>query len=131
LAAVRLLLDVSTPQKAWQGIDPERMELLCVVTPHWAAAFAAHGFGVGLASNARLARDWRAADIEPAEGALPQVLEALARALPYTGRDLGALLAVELADESGSAECVLVTAALRGCARPPGAAARRATDTVV
>jgi uncharacterized protein (DUF58 family) len=113
LAAVRLLLDVSTLQKAWQGIDPERMELLCVVTASLAAAFAAHGFGVGLASNARLARDWRAADIEPAEGALPQVLEALARALPYAGCDLGALLAAELADESGSAECVLVTAALR------------------
>ena len=113
LAAVRLLLDVSTPQKAWQGIDPERMELLCVVTASLAAAFAAHGFGVGLASNARLARDWRAADIEPAEGALPHVLEALARALPYTGRDLGALLDAELADEGGSAECVVVTAALR------------------
>ena len=113
LAAVRLVLDVGSPQKAWQGVDPERMELLCVVTASLAAALAARGFAVGLVSNAHLARDWRAADIEPAEGALPEVLEVLARALPYTGRDLGAVLDAELADKSGTAECVVVTAALR------------------
>ena len=113
LAAVRLLLDVSTPQKAWQGIDPERMELLCVVAASLAAAFAAQGFGVGLASNARLARDWRVVDIEPAEGALPEVLEALARALPYASCDLAAVLAAELADESSRADRVVVTAKLR------------------
>jgi uncharacterized protein (DUF58 family) len=113
LAAVRLLLDVSTLQNVWQGIDPERVELLCVVTASLAAAFAAHGFGVGLASNARLARDWRVVDIEPAEGALPEVLESLARVLPYAGCDLGSVLGAETADESGRAECVVVTAALR------------------
>jgi uncharacterized protein (DUF58 family) len=131
LAAVRLLLDVSTLQKAWQGVDPERMELLCVVTASLATAVAAHGFGVGLASNARLARDWRALDIEPAEGALPQVLEALARALPYAGCDFGAMIAAELADENNSAECVVVTAALRPGTRDRLAQLRAERPTTV
>lgn len=131
LAAVRLLLDVSTPHAAWQGIDPERMELLCVVAASLAAAFAAHGFGVGLASNARLARDWRVVDIEPAEGALPEVLEALARALPYASRDLAAVLAAELADESSRADCVVLTAALRAGVRGYVAQLRAERPTTV
>jgi uncharacterized protein (DUF58 family) len=131
LAAVRLLLDVSAPQTAWEGVDPGLMELLCVVTASLAAAFAADGFGVGLVSNARLARDWRAADIEPADGALPEVLETLARLLPYTGSGLGALLAAELADESGGADCVVVTAALRPGVRGSLAQLRAQRPTTV
>lgn len=131
LAAVRLLVDVSTLRAAWQGIDPERMELLCVVAASLAAAFAAQGFGVGLASNARLARDWRAVDIEPAEGALPEVLEALARSLPYASRDLAAVLAAELADESSRADCVVVTAALRPGVRGHVAQLRAERPTTV
>ena len=113
LAAVRLLLDVGVLQNAWQAADPEILELLCVVTASLAAAFAGRGFGVGLASNAWLTRDWRAVDIEPAEGALPQVLETLARVLLFTARDFGQVLAAELGDEAGGADCVVVTAALR------------------
>lgn len=131
LAAVRLLLDVGAPGKAWQGIDPERMELLCVVTASLAAAFAAHGFGVGLASNAHQTRDWRVVDIEPADGALPEVLEALARALPYTGRDLGVVLAAELADESSNADCVVVTTVLRPGVRATLAQLRAERPTTV
>jgi uncharacterized protein (DUF58 family) len=131
LAAVRLLLDVSTLQNVWQGIDPARVELLCVVTASLAVAFAAHGFGVGLASNARLARDWRAVDIEPAEGALPVVLESLARVLPYAGCDLGSVLDAELADESSRAECVVVTAALRAGVRGALAQVRAQRPTKV
>ena len=78
-----------------------------------ATAFAAHGFGVGLASNASLTREWRAVDMEPEQGALPQVLETLARLRPYTVRDFGSVLAAELADESSRADCVVVTATLR------------------
>ena len=131
LAAARLLLDVSTPRKAWQGIDPELLELLCVVTASLAAAFAAHGSGVGLASNARLARDWRPVDIEPAEGALPEVLAALARVLPYANRDLAGVLDDEFADESGSADCVVVTAALRPGVRGRVAQLRAERPTIV
>ncbi len=131
LAAVRLLLDVSGLRRAWEGIDPDLMELLCVVAASLAAAFAARGHGVGLASNARLTRDWRAADIEPAEGALPEVLEALARMLPYSGRGLGALLSAELAGGSSRAEHVVVTAALRSGARGPLAQLRAERPTRV
>jgi uncharacterized protein (DUF58 family) len=113
LAAVRLLLDVGVLQNAWQGIGPESMELLCVVTASLAGAFAAQGFGVGLASNARLTGDWRTADIEPAQGTLPEILEMLARVHLFTARDFERMLAVELADERSRAECVVVTAALR------------------
>ena len=131
LAAVRLLLDVSGRHSAWEGIDPELMELLCVVAGSLATVFAAHGFGVGLASNARLARDWRVADIEPAEGALPEVLETLARVLPYPGRGLGELLAAELAEENSMADCVVVTAALRPGARRSLTQLRAARPTKV
>ncbi len=127
LAAVRLVLDVGGARNAWQAIDPDRMELLCVVVASLAVAFAAHGFGVGLASNAWLTRDWRAVDIEPAEGALPQVLETLARVIAFTARDFGPVLDAEVADESSTADCVVVTAALRSDLREsPDAAARRA-----
>jgi uncharacterized protein (DUF58 family) len=113
LAAVRLLLDVGGPFNTWQAVDSESLERLCCVVASLAVAFAAQGFAVGLASNARLTRDWRAVDIEPAEGALPEVLETLARVIPFTARDVGPVLTAELADESSRADCVVVTAALR------------------
>jgi hypothetical protein len=126
-----LLLDVGVLQNTWQGVGPERTELLCVVTASLAAAFAAHGFGVGLASNARLTRDWRAVDVEPAEGALPDVLETLARVDRSTVRDFGQVLAAELADESGTADCVVITAALRPGVRGYVARLRAERPTVV
>jgi uncharacterized protein (DUF58 family) len=113
LAAVRLLLDLGVSDNAWQSVNPQRTELMCVVTASLAAAFAARGFGVGLVSNARLVRDWRAVDIEPAEGALPEVLETLACVLSSVRCDLGVLLAAELASENNNADCVVVTTALR------------------
>ncbi len=113
LAAVRLLLDVRSLQKAWEGIDPELMELLCVVTASLADAFAAHGFGVGLASNALLTRDWRPVDVPAEQGALPEVLETLAQMRSFSARDFGYVLAGELDDFDGRADCVVVTAALR------------------
>jgi uncharacterized protein (DUF58 family) len=131
LAAVRLLLDVGVLQNTWQGVGPERTELLCVVTASLAAAFAAHGFGVGLASNARLTRDWRAVDVETAEGALADVLETLARVDRSTVRDFGQVLAAELADERANADCVVITAALRPGVRAYVARLRVERPTVV
>ncbi|HEY5387217.1 MAG TPA: DUF58 domain-containing protein [Thermoleophilia bacterium] len=113
LAAVRLLVDVGSLHKAWEGIDPELMELLCVVAASLATEFADRGYGVGLTANARLTREWRAVDVPPEHGALPEVLETLARLLPYASRDFGSLLAAEAADESATADCVVVAAALR------------------
>jgi uncharacterized protein (DUF58 family) len=131
LAAVRLLVDVGSLHKAWEGIDPELMELLCVVAASLATEFADRGFGVGLASNARLTREWRAVDLHPAHGALPEVLETLARLLPYTSRDFGTVLAEEAADESATADCVVVTAALRPGMRPQLARLRAERPTRV
>lgn len=113
VAAVRLLLDVGVLEQAWMGVDPERVELLCVVTASLAAAFAGRGFRVGLASNARLAGDWRAVDIEPQEGALDDVLETLGRLLVYPPDDFSRVLAAELRAESDTADCVIVVPALR------------------
>jgi uncharacterized protein (DUF58 family) len=113
LAAVRLLLDVRSLQKAWEGIDPELMELLCVVTASLAAAFAERGFGVGLASNAMLTRDWGAVDVPAEQGALPDVLETLAQLRSFSARDFGHVLTHELGGADGRADCVVVTAALR------------------
>ena len=84
-----------------------------MVSASLAAAFATRGYAVGLASNASLSQELHAVDLAPAHGALPDLLEALARLRPFTVRDYGSVLADELADESGGADCVLVTARLR------------------
>ncbi len=117
IAAVRLLLDVGSLYKAWEAIDAELMELLCVVSASLAAAFATRGYAVGLASNASLSQELNAVDLSPAHGVLPDVLEAIARLRPFTVRDYGSVLAAELADESGEADCVLVTGRLRPAVR--------------
>jgi uncharacterized protein (DUF58 family) len=117
LAAVRLLLDVGVYQHAWQGVDPERVELLCAVTASLASAFADGGHAVGLASNALLAGCWRAVDLEPAEGALDEVLETLARVIVLPPDDFARVLAAEADDEAQTADRVIVTPALRAPAR--------------
>ena len=117
------------PLQAWEAIDAELMELLCVVSASLAAEFATRGYAVGLASNASLSQELHAVDLTPAHGALPDVLEAIARLRPFTVRDFGAVLADELADERGAADCVRRhgEAAARG-PRAARAAARRAAD---
>ena len=117
LAAVRLLLDVGVFEHAWQGVDPARVELLCVVTASLASAFALGGQAVGLGSNARLIDDWQPVDIEPREGALDEVLETLGRVLVMAPDDFAPVLAAELVDDRGPADLVVVTASLRPPAR--------------
>jgi uncharacterized protein (DUF58 family) len=113
LAAVKILLDVGVYEHVWQGVDPERVELLCTVAASVASAFAASGHAVGLSSNARVTGDWRLVDLEPAEGALDEVLEALARVIALPPDDFAGVLAAEAADETATADCVIVTPALR------------------
>ena len=114
--AVRLLLDAGSVYGTWERIDPALMELLCVVAATLATALAAHGYAVGLASNACLANKRCAADVQPVHGALPDVLETLARVGPHTAGDYDSVLAAELVDE-GSADCVAITATLRPAVR--------------
>lgn len=117
LAAVRILFDVNVLEHAWMGVDPGRVELLCVAAASLASACSAEGSSVGLASNARLTGDWRPIDIEPQEGALAEVLEALGRVFAYPADDFSAILSAELATGRPDADCLLVVPALRTRAR--------------
>ena len=56
--------------------------------PRWRRPSPAAGSGSGLASNARLAGDWRAVDIEPREGALRRSARDAGRVLVYPPRRL-------------------------------------------
>jgi uncharacterized protein (DUF58 family) len=118
LAAVKLLVDVGVTEHAWQGVDPERVELLCVVAASLAAAVAERGSGVGIVSNAHLAGKAGTVDVEPREGALDEVLESLARVLVLLAHDFRLVLEAELADVDADADCLLVVPALRPPVRP-------------
>jgi uncharacterized protein (DUF58 family) len=131
LAAVRLLLDVSSRHRSWEAIAPGPMEVLCVVTASLAAGLSEAGLAVGFASNASDTGDHRAVDLAPAPGALPDVLEAIARLRPFTTRDFGALLLDEAQDASSTAECVVVTTRLGAAARAAVARLRRERPTTV
>jgi uncharacterized protein (DUF58 family) len=113
LASVRVLLDVGSLYRAWEAVEPELMELLCVTAASLASAFAERGYAVGFASNAADAGEAWVVDLEPATGALPEVLEAIARLRPFTFRDYGSVLREELEGDGAGAECVVVTARLR------------------
>jgi uncharacterized protein (DUF58 family) len=130
LAAVRVLLDAGSLHRAWEGLEPAFMELLCVVAASLASAYADRGYAVGFASNAAVGRDERTGGVAPATGALPEVLEAIARLRPYTYRDYGAVLRDELEGGDG-AECVVVTARLRPETRAVLALLRRERPTSV
>ena len=113
LASVRVLLDVGSLYRAWESVEPELMELLCVVAASLTSAYADRGYAVGFASNAAGAGEAAAVDLEPATGALPEVLEAIARLRPFSFRVYGSVLRDELEDHGAGAECVVVTARLR------------------
>ena len=131
LAAVRLLLDLGSLYRSWEAIEPELMELLCVVAASLAAAFADAGCAVGLATNATDAQGHRLVDLSPASGALPDILEVIARLRPFTARDYGSVLRAELEDETASAECVVITARLRPEVRSTIAQLRQDRPTTV
>jgi uncharacterized protein (DUF58 family) len=131
LAAVRILLDMGSRYRAWEAIEPELMEVVCVVGASLAAAFAARAYAVGIASNAAQGQGPGALDLPAAYGALPDVLEAIARLRPFTVRDYGAVLAAELADDARAADCVLVTARLRPAVRRNIARLRAERPTTV
>ena len=131
LAAVRILLDVGGTERSWEVSSAERNELLCVVAASLAAAFDARGFGVGLASNARVDRDWRAVDIEPTQGALSDLLETLGRVRLFPAGGFEEVLTAELADQTSRSDCVVVTASLRSPVRECVARLRAERPTTV
>jgi uncharacterized protein (DUF58 family) len=113
LGEVKLLLDVGVYEHAWTGVDPDRVELLCVVAASFATAYAARGFRVGLASNARLEGDRRTVDIQPSEAALDDVLETLGRVFVYPADDFSGVLTAELCADMTDTGCLLIVPALR------------------
>ena len=131
LASVRVLLDAGSLSRAWEGVEPELMELLCVVAASLASACDERGYAVGFASNAASAGEAWVADLEPATGALPEVLEAIARLRPFSLRDYGAVLRDELEGDGAGAECVVVTARLRPAVRDVLALLREDRPTTV
>ena len=131
LASVRVLLDVGSLYRAWEGVEPELMELLCVVAASLASAYAERGYAVGFASNAADAGEAWVVDLEPATGALPEVLEAIARLRPFSFRDYGSVLRDELEDGGAGAECVVVIARLRPAVRDVLALLREDRPTTV
>lgn len=131
LAAVRVLLDAGSRYRSWEGIDPALMELLCVVGASLASAYSELGHAVGFATNAAGDKEKRAAVVEPATGALPEVLEAIARLRPYTYRDYGSVLREELEEGDSGVACAVVTARLRAEVRAVLALLRRERPTTV
>lgn len=112
LAEVRILLNVRSRERPYEGVDVEAVELLCVTAASCAAALAEAGFAVGLHSNARLHRDWRRLEIEPGSGTLPEILEALARVLAYPPPPFEDVLLRELDDDRAACDYLIVTPAL-------------------
>jgi uncharacterized protein (DUF58 family) len=130
LAAVRVLLDVGSLYRPWEAIQQELMELLCVVAASLASACAERGYAVGFASNAAGAGEGRVPDLEPATGALSEVLDVIARLRPFTSRDYGSVLRAELDGDAGTA-CIVVTSRLRPEARETLAMLRAERPTTV
>lgn len=113
-ADARILLNLRVFEHAWQGVDPDTVELLCVVAASAAAALAEEGFAVGLSSNAVVAGTHSRLDIEPAPGTLPDLLDALARVVPFPAPAFDPVLRDELDDETSDAVRLVVTPTLSG-----------------
>lgn len=131
LAAVRLLLDVTSLRRSWEVIEPELLELLCVVAASLTSAFAERGCAVGLASNAAPVGQTEALDLPAAHGGLQDVLLGLARLSPLTVCDFGGVLRQELAAGDDGAGCVVIAARLRPAAQEATAGLRASRPTSV
>lgn len=116
MARVWLLLDARVYQFIWQGTGAEVVELLCVATASLAAELTRLGFAVGLLSNAYVSGAWRDVEVEAAPGALPEILEILARVQVVPPAPIENLLAAELARRRPSCEYLVVTAGMYGAA---------------
>jgi uncharacterized protein (DUF58 family) len=130
-AEVLILLNLRTFEFAWQGIDPELMELLCVVAASVASAFAEHDLAVGLSSNGVVAHQRGPIDVDPAPGTLPEILDGLARIALFPAPPFGRLLQRELQATAMPAEYLVVTSSLAGEITPCLLALKQARPTQV
>ncbi len=106
-----VVLDVSTYQESWMGIDPDLAELAIAAAASIADWALGSGFAVGLLANAlmgampgeALAEEQRIPDyarrarvpLESDQSQHERVLEALARVVPYFGSPVAPLLLAE------------------------------------
>ena len=131
-AQALIALNLRTVRYFYEGFDAEVMELLCVVAASLAAGLAALGFGVGLLSNAYLTNAPGGVAIDPAPGALDEILETLARVVLYPPSPFEVVLGLEAATPRDSTDYVVVTATLdEALARVVAALRREATTHVV
>ena len=113
-AEVLILLNLRSFEFAWQGIDPELTELLCVVAASVAAALAEEGLAVGLRSNGLVAHRRDLLDVDPAPGALPEILDGLARLTLSLAAPFEGLLRQEIHASARPAEYLVITPSLAG-----------------
>lgn len=113
-AAVRILLNMRVYEYGWQGIDPDLMELLCVVAASAAATLSDEGFAVGLRSNGLVALAREPLDIEPAPGTIAEILDGLARLIVFPPPPFESVLLSELAQAERPAEYLVVTPTFAG-----------------
>jgi uncharacterized protein (DUF58 family) len=113
-AEVLILLNLRSFESTWQKTDPELMELLCVVAASAASALAEEDLAVGLRSNGPIANQRDPLSIDPAPGALPEILDGLARVILTTATPFTQTLQAELQCPTRPAEYLVVTPSLDG-----------------
>jgi len=113
-AEAKILLDLRTYWRVWDGIDPELLELLCVVAGSLADALNRRGFAVGLASNALALGSRDAVNLIPQCGATGPILDALAAVVPSSPYQFSATLSDHLAVAGPEAHIVITPARTPG-----------------
>ena len=117
-AEVLILLNLRPPGAGWVRTDPELLELLCVVAASAASALAEEDLAVGLRSNGFVANQRDPLSIDAASGALPEVLDGLARVILSSGTPFEQTLQTELHAFARPAEYLVVTSSLDGGITP-------------
>jgi uncharacterized protein (DUF58 family) len=117
-AEVLILLNLRVFESAWLRNDPELMELLCVVAASAAAALGEQDLAVGLRSNGLIANQRDPLNIEPAPGALPEILDGLAHVILSSATPFELTLQAELQTSTRPAEYLVLTSSLAGNIAP-------------
>jgi uncharacterized protein (DUF58 family) len=109
-AQALIALNLRTVRHVYEGLDLEVMERLCVVAASLASGVSSLGFAVGLLSNAHLRNMPGGVVVDPAPGALDEILETLARAVLFPPAPFELLLGLEARTPRDSTEYVVITA---------------------
>ena len=116
-----IFLDVATGEHAWDGYDPDLLELAIVTAASTAMYLLAEGFEVGLITNGRALGRPGVIGVAPSHGPAtgPAILEELARLGPLSAAPLDRVILFERGQLPGQCSVIVVTAA-------PGIALRSA-----